>query len=242
MWCKGFIFLLDTTNCRVIYNINMSDLIRNLKEKDRGEPSADKIIAFGTCIRHLDMSFQRFRNDVINGISPSLRYGVTRNGSAECVSVTAVSRDLSLEDRLKRVARGNWYFENLFNGIGADEGNDFIPFAYVLDFKDIASQQNVREVKQNWGFGKPGKGYEGLENYIKTPGDGNYWEGEVRVYFHDFIKERGIDLKAGRAILLRDQQDRDVVGQWASQLRSEGLTLPNIPIFTSHGDTFLGKL
>ncbi len=202
------------------------------------QPDANQVISFGRCLRYMDMNLDRLRNDVKNGIAPSIRYGVNRgSGSYECVSVTALSNEPDLSQRIDRVARGNMYYKTLFHDGESNEGEGYIPFAYVLDFQQIAHQPNVDAIQQNWGRDLEPE-YEGLEKLITTPGQRNHWQGEVRITFKDIMKEKCIGLDACKGIIVRER-DAHALSLWISRLRLEGLEFPKIPIFSARGEKFL---
>ncbi|MEN9407767.1 MAG: hypothetical protein RLZZ455_983 [Candidatus Parcubacteria bacterium] len=187
------------------------------------------------------MNFERFRNDVVHGIAPSLRYGVIRDESPDVVSVTAVSNQESIDEKIATAFRDNPYFRFLVRGDQGMEGDLCIPFAYVLDLTRIAKQQNVKCVKQGWIADELGPHYQGLEAYVETPGVGLDWEGEVRISFNDFIHERCIDLSACDGVLLQEQHVPDVKN-WAYTIRQESLFVPTVPILRSRDAEFLGVL
>lgn len=201
----------------------------------------EKLITFGTGLRYVDQSYVKFRNDIINGISPSIKYGVKRNGGHDNVSITALSRLPTLSLKLRQVAKGNDYYDHYLFKEDRVPDDGMIPFAYILDIKEIAAAPNTLKVQQNWGYGKPGPLYWGLGNYVSTPGEGNYWEGELRVHFQDPVNSKCIPISTVKCILIREG-DRELVQSWAKMIRDEGQTIPHIPIFSQTAKKFLGIL
>jgi len=207
--------------------------------KKEPEVDVENIIKFGNCLRFLDMSYDRLYNDFVNGVAPSVRYGVKRNSGYTAVSVTAFSREVGALSKLQRLSKGNRYFYDLFHGKSSHEGEGFIPFAYILSLEKIKKVPNVTRIQQNWGYGAPGQDYEGLEQYIKTPGQGNYWEGELRIYFADIFNSTCITLDTCEGILVREE-DLNILKTWILKLREANIFFPKLPIFSPQGDRFLG--
>lgn len=200
-----------------------------------------EILSLGKAIRYLDMNFERFRNDALHGIAPSLRYGVIRDESPDVVSMTAISNEESIDEKIATVFKNNPYFRFLVRGDQGMEGDSYIPFAYVLDLQRIAGQANVKKVRQGWIADTLGSEYQGLEAYVETPGEGLDWEGEVRISFHNYIQERCIDFSACDGVLLQEQHV-PIVRSWADTIREEGLFVPAVPILKPRDAGFLGVL